>query len=460
MSEKTNNAGSTSKPFDAARQLDCGEVLDLLGVQRTRRKTHYRCPVCEGKALQLFKDGLTKCHACDKAMNAIDLVMHVTGLESGDACDYLANAFNLAPDDGRRTYMAPREQRFEKKEEAKPTSATERAIYAFLMGDGLMDDTRSYLESRAFTTEQIAAAGFVTLTEERWRAALKKYEPKSLARAGLIRIEDDGTYTPLLFAFPVMIMPYLEAAGDVSQIRYAIYGEARERDSNRKYLSGFGHVTQTLWGIDTLTLDGEVHITEGELNALALRQMGACALACCGSGTWLDAWCSVFSDDHHITLWQEVDEGGTMWAGRIVDSFALHRGDAWTAEHVRVKMCPPKSDLNDMLQSHALRDVMALDSWRDLSTLKPYALAKMWAGVMRECTFYEEGLYEALLRERATGWMAPHIEEAISDHGHHLAVMAWRGNTEHVFMRGLNPFGRLKALIQMAIPELKGAPND
>lgn len=448
-----------SLPFEEARAIDAREILDRLGVPRTRRKTHYRCPVCEGKALMVYTDGRATCHGCkpDESMNAIDLVMHVTGLDAEEACRQIASWYGLEEGDGRRLYMAPRrEVREERRREAHTTPVQ---VYRDLFARCSTSEALPYLKGRGFEESTIARARVRAVTREAWESVLRDTPEPLLIQAGLVRKKDDGTTSPLLFAFPVLLLPYHDPEGELSQVRFGVYGEARKIDQHRKYLSCFDTKQAHLWGVEQADMRGELHITEGELNALALRQIGLQALACSGSGTWDDAWCSSLADCTRLVLWQDEDRGGDMWATAILDSLSLMLGDDFTTERVQIMRLPTKKDANDLLQSGILHHTWRHGDWRCALAVPVCEIASIFARYFRGHDEHHPPDQETLRAHAMThcpAWYEARMRDLFEHDGDFWLCAAFCDDIKEVeveevthSLHGLDRYGRILRVLEL-----------
>jgi len=133
-----------------------------------------------------------------------------------------------------------------------------------------------------------------------------------------------------------IVIPIFDIRGRCRQLRYRYLSP-----SGNKYKSETGS-GRHLWGIDA-TLERNVFITEGEFDAMIVRQLG---YSCCGypgTNNFVRSWAQLFRDAEMITVIGDGDDEGRKamlrienWLGRVV-------GDS-----VRTVEMPSGMDANDL----------------------------------------------------------------------------------------------------------------
>lgn len=112
-------------------------------------------------------------------------------------------------------------------------------------------------------------------------------------------------------------IPYLNANGDVSQIRYRAYGK-----SDRKYLGETG-VKPAPYGVAALASPHPetgwqiLHVCEGEFDAMILGQCGYSAIALPGVATWSEAVTMLVEPYEILVVWSDPDPAGDKMYSKV-----------------------------------------------------------------------------------------------------------------------------------------------
>lgn len=91
--------------------------------------------------------------------------------------------------------------------------------------------------------------------------------------------------------------------------------QLRGKDINGKYLTPPDQDAR-LYGLDEVKEAEEVILTEGEFDALSLRQLGFAAVSCPGAGLFKEEWSSWFENYRRIYICFDPDEAGKAGAER------------------------------------------------------------------------------------------------------------------------------------------------
>lgn len=119
-------------------------------------------------------------------------------------------------------------------------------------------------------------------------------------------------------------IPYLTRAG-VVDIRYRCLREHdHDAEGCGKYRTRAGQPGR-LYGVEYLVSAGPwICVTEGELDAVTLHQLGYPAVAVPGATTWKDHWRLLFEDFSRIIVFLDGDHAGAsfgkLWAGKFPNS--------------------------------------------------------------------------------------------------------------------------------------------
>lgn len=142
----------------------------------------------------------------------------------------------------------------------------------------------------------------------------------------------DGEYAGRL------AIPYITADGSVVDIRY----RAISPEQTPKYLSRPGSKSH-LFSVASLLADGDtVYITEGEIDAITLNQLGFNAVGVPGASNWQDHWRRLFDDYDHVIVVCDGDQAGRDFGKKVAEKI-----DGATAIHL-----PDGEDVNSLYVSN------------------------------------------------------------------------------------------------------------
>lgn len=133
-------------------------------------------------------------------------------------------------------------------------------------------------------------------------------------------------------------IPYITKSG-VVDIRYRCIREHNCGEAScPKYLGGTG-TTPRLYNVGCIdTAGSRICITEGELDAVILHQLGYSAVGVPGANTWKRHWRRLFEDFTRVYIFCDGDEAGRGFRTHILAEIP-------TAEAV---MMPEKQDVTTM----------------------------------------------------------------------------------------------------------------
>ena len=160
-------------------------------------------------------------------------------------------------------------------------------------------------------------------------------------------------------------IPIYDRQGMIVNIRKY---KPNSRDSDKKTISLTGYGQARLYPIASLDSD-EVILTEGELKALLLNQIGFTAMSPTGgASTWSEDWNTWFSNKRVVLIY-DIDDGGRAGANRVAKNVFPY------ASEVKIVRLPisrkeyPKGDITDYVVAlgHGATDIRRLidnaDPW-------------------------------------------------------------------------------------------------
>jgi len=115
-----------------------------------------------------------------------------------------------------------------------------------------------------------------------------------------------------------LCIPYLTKSG-VVQLRFRCLREHDHRETScPKYVGGTG-VAPRLYGVGCLVSAGTaICVTEGELDALTLHQLGYPAVGIPGAQSWKRHWNRLFEDFSQVFVFCDGDEAGRGFRASVL----------------------------------------------------------------------------------------------------------------------------------------------
>lgn len=140
-----------------------------------------------------------------------------------------------------------------------------------------------------------------------------------------------------------LAIPYLTDYGPVNMSFRCLRKHHCKEEGCKKYKFMSGWPTN-LYGVQSLTkADDWIAVTEGEIDALTLKQIGIPAVGVSGAEKWEDHWIDVFEDFSRVYIFTDGDSAGKgMW-----DKWSYELGNS----AIRVKL-PDGEDVNSIYVKH------------------------------------------------------------------------------------------------------------
>lgn len=258
--------------------IDMRQLAERLGIQRAGQKSKWACPRCGSRDnLHLYappREG--HCFGCGP-VDAPNLVMQMQSCNFKDALKF------LDPERKIRDDFKPAPEKVYEPVEKKYVDAY---TWIWEHADPLSSAHKDWFAARGINTE-MPIHGFSTLGEE-LRTVRTEYWRAVVDRASLdLGGKSDKGYLPWWDQSWIML-PYF-CDGGVDGIRFRRTHES----SGPKIMSlAKSKPTARPFGSYLLTMDESkpLFIVEGEVDALALTQIGYDALAVPGATIWYDHW--------------------------------------------------------------------------------------------------------------------------------------------------------------------------
>jgi hypothetical protein len=157
---------------------------------------------------------------------------------------------------------------------------------------------------------------------------------------------------PLPRFCPAILLPHIGADGvSLVELRFRLL-EAPTKGDRMRSLKGMQGAT--LSNSSYLHHGGEVHLCEGELDALTLEQLGLRAVGLPGAGNWR----LLFADKEQLravsllVLWFDGDETGRKEDLALRTRLDAEFGRDWTTERVRTVFVPAENGCKDVNDYH------------------------------------------------------------------------------------------------------------
>ena len=386
-----------SLPWQAVNALPGDGVAKLLGLQKARESSKWGCLACESSdALHAYPGGPRSgfhCWSCGQSWSNVDAAAHVLRVTPAEACKGLARAFGMALEKIERKRAKDRMVEAGriggKKGSANfsdPSRGDTRDIVGQAVGMSgvtyqraevygelmdaltLTEEGRAYLEGRSIDAGLAGAYGFRSVDRGDWRPltrALGDFDQEQLEAAGFWK------WLPWKDRPPALVIPYW-LDGQVVALRFR-----RLDDGGRKYMSPVG--VRMLYAFNLEALDGpdevpnavrdlersdqetrmslEIHVTEGELDAFSLHQLGQVAVGLPGSMPSRDTLRGLaerLRPADRVVCWMDGDKAGDNGFVRLCRVFQAVNGGRWLRERVARRRIGGGLDVNDLVASGRL----------------------------------------------------------------------------------------------------------
>lgn len=118
-----------------------------------------------------------------------------------------------------------------------------------------------------------------------------------------------------------LAIPYLSAAGYPLSLRFRCLAEHDHREfGHGKYMGLLGDGGR-LFHVPALhAAEDEVHIAEGEFDAMVLNRVGLPAIALPGATSWAPHFRRVFAGFSRVFVWGDPDEAGAEMVSKVTRS--------------------------------------------------------------------------------------------------------------------------------------------
>lgn len=172
-----------------------------------------------------------------------------------------------------------------------------------------LDSQRRALLERAVSTYERAMPGSEASTYLAGRAI----SPRTVALHRLGYAGPSASIPELERFTHHVVIPYFAPDGHCTAIRF----RALDPDAKAKYDAPAGQATR-LYNVAAMEMAGDtLSITEGEIDAISLSQLGLYAIAVPGNQTWKSHYSRLLEGFRRIVLFRDNDEAGELLEQRI-----------------------------------------------------------------------------------------------------------------------------------------------
>lgn len=402
--------------YATVNAISAARVAELLALTPApwAGRGFYACVTCASSdALHRTPKGGFYCHACGQGFSNVDAAAAKRGIEPAAACLALADELGIAVPDApapaggpRRPgsyHPAPRPPRERQEGRQAPAQVPPPrrlaavvapppvAVYAAVLDAlTLTDRGAAYLEGRGLPAALCARYGFRSLDDAgAWRALFDTLAASvtraELAAAGFAYGEGEtrpaGTRRlPWGGQAPALLIPYQTRAG-LAAVRFRHLDPACGKNDRYRTLGG----ADPREPFNAAALDGcagdELHVVEGELNALTLGLYDLRAIGVPGAQRWRPEWTPRLEPAARVVAWFDDDPPRTLPDGRtapgageqartrFAEAVVAALGGTWARGRLRFATIPRdadgrKRDSNDLHLTGELHDFTARADWR------------------------------------------------------------------------------------------------
>lgn len=150
-------------------------------------------------------------------------------------------------------------------------------------------------------------------------------------------------------------IPYLDAKGRPLQIRFRCIADhgngigAAPHEGHGKYMGVTGDHTRLFNVGAVLRARDEIHVTEGEFDAMILNKAGLPAVACPGVNNYKPHYSRIFAGFSRVYVWGDNDDAGNAYMAELTRKILRSRG-------VQV----PRGDITEHYLEHGAESLRSL----------------------------------------------------------------------------------------------------
>lgn len=353
----------TYVPFELVNSLDALTLALPLGLKAARAKRKFACLVCESTdAMHAYADGGFHCFSCNRHWSNVDAAAAFFRETPREACLRIGAIFSIFTGASsvppyRHAPWIPSVDSVRPIPEAiladlrtlgmvpSPPASIYTAAVDHILRLGPVG--AAYLASRRLSPGRSARFGLRSIeSENEWRGfqtrLRESWTPSELTEASLNRCPWGGIQ-------PALLIPY-RFQGEVVAVRFRALGEVVP-----KYQSLRGRPSLVPFNLPSLDAcdNADVHVTEGELDALTLHFASLRAVGLPGAGANEAAISEIAHRVEHasrLVIWRDSDDAGDRFITRLCSILTRTHGRAWVRRHVVIRRIRTGKDVNELAQ--------------------------------------------------------------------------------------------------------------
>lgn len=392
-------------PWKAVNDNDAHSIAQLIGLPK-RAKSERRkwgCPFCgSSDALHAYPgngSGFGCWAACGaaqpklcKGYSIVDVAARHWGMRPADACRRLAAELSITYEDTSPSSRGPQPPA---ESAPRPRIVLPTAQEANLAAVRLIPGARlppviytdlvtrlrltfrgaRYLTGRGLDPGAARKYGFRSIDAPSEWSAIGRYLQRTyireeLAAAGFPLTPDaageECVTLPYNGRLPALLIPFVRGRKLVGlRFRNTLPDNPQFKHNRYRTLAA----AKPLWPYNADALRARrVHVTEGELDAEAIRQLGECAAGKYSAGIWLSEWTTELARADEIIDWHDSydpkragDMGAEAFRLELVEAF----GEEWVAQRLRRMITD--ADPSALHERRRLEPILRARPWRKLS---------------------------------------------------------------------------------------------
>lgn len=355
-------------PYGTVNRIDAVALTVHLGLKPAHAKRKFACLACNSSdGMHAYPNGGFFCFSCNGRWTNVDAMAASFRKSPREACRDLAETFSielgtvsqfrLSSDVVTRNVAphgpeADHGDAFEELRKLGTVPSLPAVIYTAIVEHlALGPKGSAYLAKRNLDPSQCAGFGLRSIETARQWSQLNEFLRDSwmieeLQEAAIIQFPWRGIQ-------PAILLPYW-SAGEVSIIRFRALSNVTP-----KYRSLRGR--RILFPFNSAALEGsegcEIHVTEGEIDALTLHLASHRAVGLPGAGVSKAPLLHIANSVKCVSrliIWRDSDNAGDRFVTRVCEALGHECGSEWVQSRVIVRRLRGSKDVNELAQRFGL----------------------------------------------------------------------------------------------------------
>lgn len=284
------------------------------------------------------KKGVYKCFGCNEGGDSIALVQNSLKLNFKESCQWLLEAFNLSPSNGRKRKLPKKRVRI--KEEGSSFRMNPK-IYSWLIDKlDLSEESLLYLKSRGFKQDTIESLKIRDYdpTGNVFDELINTWTQEDLLNCGIVK-KAKSEMIKLVWWDKTILFPFINAENEIEYIQ-----GRRLKNNGPKYLNLNG-VKPTFYNksiLSEMKKGDRLIICEGITDAMSAIQLKLPCIGILGASGFKSEWLKYFID-YEILALPDNDAGGETFFNDLSNQFKK------IGKPIRRITIGKSNDLNDFI---------------------------------------------------------------------------------------------------------------